>query len=535
MATAASAAMTAQPPGHQDQGGAGGGEEPNQQTAPKQSKKPTPNEFYFGRTIGEGAFSTVYLVKDVHNKREYAAKVCNKMHIKREKKISAVMREKEILLKIKENWNADVPFFVKLFSTFQDAESLYFIMTYAERGDFFTFLRKAVNRGIDVTRFYAGELIQAVEHLHRIGIVHRDLKPENILLDRNMHILLTDFGSGKILKTDELENGPDEEANRRASFVGTAQYVSPEVLTNSGCTPAADLWAVGCIIYQMLAGMPPFQAASEFLIFEKIRKLEYSFQDGFDDQARELVQKLIVIDPASRLGSTDIQQFSQYSSIKSHPFFRSLDFASLSTTLPPLPSQYTDISLDQDPVWERYPNMTPGLDSENRNRLFRDSLDEANLTSEDELEGEDANLPCYRLTSQTSCIPESGNIGDLSEEERTKLLDDQRKNNEYHRFVEENLILKQGILDKKKGLWSRRRMFLLTEGPRLFYVDPKEKVLKGEVPLSVETRTEMKNFKIFFVHTPDRSDRIYYLIDPGSYATQWCKAIDAVIDFYYNK
>ena len=66
------------------------------------------------------------------------------------------------------------------------------------------------------------------------------------------------------------------------------------------------------------------------------------------------------------------------------------------------------------------------------------------------------------------------------------------------------MIINSGILDKKKGLWSRRRMFLLTEGPRLFYVDPKEKVLKGEVPLSVETRTEMKNFKIFFVHTPDR-------------------------------
>ena len=73
-------------------------------------------------------------------------------------------------------------------------------------------------------------------------------------------------------------------------------------------------------------------------------------------------------------------------------------------------------------------------------------------------------------------------------------------------------------------------MFLLTEGPRLFYVDPKEKVLKGEIPWSADMKTEMKSFKIFFVHTPNR---VYYLIDPTSYATKWCEAIDSVKQFYF--
>jgi len=497
------------------------------------NKKHTTRDFYFGRTIGEGSFSTVYLVKDLVHKREYAAKVCNKNHIKREKKIKAVLHEKDIMIEIKDKWDPKAPFFVKLFSSFQDSENLYFIISYAERGDLYTFLKKSLNRGKEVTAFYCGELIQAVEHLHKIGIVHRDLKPENILLDRNMHILLTDFGSGKIVKKDEL-NGSDEEmmVNRRTSFVGTAQYVSPEMLTNSGCTPAADLWAVGCIIYQMITGAPPFQAASEYLIFEKIRKLEYSFRDGFEEQARDLVQNLIVIEPLNRLGATEIEDFGCYKSLKAHPFFSGLDFDCLYERRPPLPSQYMDISLDQDPIWDKYPNMTPGLDSENRNRLFRESLDEANLTSEDELEAEDVNEVCYTPTSLTSYIPESGNIDELLQDDRNRLLEEQRKNNEYHRFVEDNLILKQGILDKKKGLWSRRRMFLLTEGPRLFYVDPKEMVLKGEIPLDMNTRTEMKTFKIFFVHTPSRT---YYLIDPQSYATHWCKDIDTVCAYYFNK
>ena len=153
------------------------------------------------------------------------------------------------------------------------------------------------------------------------------------------------------------------------------------------------------------------------------------------------------------------------------------------------------------------------------------------------------------LNSNASCIPPSGNIGELTDQvqnnfisfktkrleylkvlwvifwrclpfffldalpklswkvlfqERNRLLELQSQNNEYHQFVEGNLILKQGILDKKKHLWSRRRMFLLTEGPRLFYVDPREKVLKGEIPWSSDIRTEMKSFKIFFVHTPNR-------------------------------
>lgn len=88
-----------------------------------------------------------------------------------------------------------------------------------------------------------------------------------------------------------------------------------------------------------------------------------------------------------------------------------------------------------------------------------------------------------------------------------------------------------GILDKKKGLWSRRRMFLLTEGPRLFYVDPDNMVLKGEIPWSNTLKPEIRDFKIFFVHTPGR---VYYLIDPNSTAKDWCFAIDEVRQFYYG-
>lgn len=124
----------------------------------------------------------------------------------------------------------------------------------------------------------------------------RDLKPENILLDENMHILITDFGSAKMFNEEQKDSDEEDGSmrSRRNSFVGTAQYVSPELLTDKSASHSSDLWALGCIVYQMVAGLPPFWARSEYLIFQKILKLEYEFPDGFSPSARNLVEKLLV-------------------------------------------------------------------------------------------------------------------------------------------------------------------------------------------------------------------------------------------------
>lgn len=132
--------------------------------------------------------------------------------------------------------------------------------------------------------------------MHKHNVIHRDLKPENLLLDQQWHLLIADFGSAKILSDDydyeteqaEIErsravNDEDEEPTRpkrRSSFVGTAQYVSPEVLNGNAAHPAMDLFSFGCIVYQMLCGKFAFNAGSEYLIFQKILKLQYSFADG---------------------------------------------------------------------------------------------------------------------------------------------------------------------------------------------------------------------------------------------------------------
>ncbi len=151
-------------------------------------------------------------------------------------------------------------------------------------------------------------MLLATEWLHQRGILHRDLKPENILLNERMQILITDFGSAKLLPGGEdgmVQEEGGEPLPKRKSFVGTAQYVSPEILSGRASTRASDLWAIGCILYQMLTGLPPFQSQSEYLIFQKIQKLEYSFHEGFNEHAKHLIQRLLVIEPTERLGAKD--------------------------------------------------------------------------------------------------------------------------------------------------------------------------------------------------------------------------------------
>lgn len=138
-----------------------------------------------------------------------------------------------------------------------------FVMSYAKNGDMLPYINKVGSFDAACTRFYSGEILRALEHLHDLNIMHRDLKPENILLDDHMHIKVADFGCSKIIEQPAAAAAGDNNTGGRQrsnSFVGTAQYVSPELLTEKTISPSSDLWALGCIIYQMIAGLPPFRS-----------------------------------------------------------------------------------------------------------------------------------------------------------------------------------------------------------------------------------------------------------------------------------
>ena len=277
-------------------------------------------DFHFGRTLGEGSYSTVIAATDRQTGKEYAIKVLDKRHIIKEKKVKYVNIEKDTLNRL-----TDHPGVVRLYYTFQDEQSLYFVLDLASSGELLGVLKQMTTFDEECTRFYGAEILDTIDYMHARGVIHRDLKPENVLLDDQMHVKITDFGTAKILDQpkkpprDNGDSGPETgspidgaDVNRAKSFVGTAEYVSPELLTDKQACKASDLWAFGCIIYQLLAGRPPFKAGNEYLTFQKIVSLEYQFPKGFPAVAKDLVERLLVLDPARRLSVEHI---------KNHQFF----------------------------------------------------------------------------------------------------------------------------------------------------------------------------------------------------------------------
>jgi 3-phosphoinositide dependent protein kinase-1 len=274
-------------------------------------------DFNFGQTLGEGSYSTVLAAQDRQTLKDYAIKVLDKRHIIKEKKVKYVNIEKDTLNRL-----TDHPGVVRLYYTFQDERSLYFVLDLCSGGELLGTLKRMTTFDEECTRFYGAQILDTIEYMHGRGVIHRDLKPENVLLDDNMHIKITDFGTAKLLgaSKDSRGNSPyqtdtTQDDDRASSFVGTAEYVSPELLTDKNACKASDLWAFGCIIYQLLAGRPPFKAANEYQTFQKIVALDYQFPRGFPDIARDLVERLLVLDPQRRL---------TIEHIKNHQFFEGI-------------------------------------------------------------------------------------------------------------------------------------------------------------------------------------------------------------------
>eukprot|EP00005_Dracoamoeba_jomungandri_P004191 CAMPEP_0174256360 /NCGR_PEP_ID=MMETSP0439-20130205/5600_1 /TAXON_ID=0 /ORGANISM="Stereomyxa ramosa, Strain Chinc5" /LENGTH=918 /DNA_ID=CAMNT_0015338937 /DNA_START=8 /DNA_END=2764 /DNA_ORIENTATION=+ len=444
------------------------GEDATDSASPQGSPQPRKrraSDFIVGDTLGEGAYAQVLLAEDKITGKQVALKILDKFYIMKEQKAHQVMREKALLESLKH------PNLIELFYTFQDAEHLYFVLEYCPHDEIHSHLKRLGCFEFKCAQFYIAELVSVLEYLHKEGVVHRDIKPENLLLDVNFHLKLIDFGTAKRIGV--------EKTARSDSFVGTAEYVSPELLLKHYSVLGSDLWALGCVVYYFFTGRAPFRGSNDFFTFQRINHRQFTYPQAFPVVVKDLIEKLLTTDHTKRLGCGE----GGVEEIKSHPFFEGIDWECLhSCTPPPL------CAPESPPIFDHQQE----IDEEFLGRKEKEE-------EEEEEEGVDTEA-VSKSVWEKFLFPNS------NEE-----------------------IIEMGIVWRKPNFFSasRKRQLILTNFPRLFYVDREKMVQKGEIPWDNELYVEVKSDTAFEIRLPGRS---YPFEAHPSEPERWAKAISSVLN-----
>ncbi|URD96901.1 hypothetical protein MUK42_30733 [Musa troglodytarum] len=298
------------------------------------------------KPLGFGDTGSVHLVELLGTGEFFAMKAMDKNTMLNRNKVHRACAEREILNIL------DHPFLPTLYASFQTKTHICLITDYCPGGELFLMLDRQPAKVLkeDAVRFYGAEVVVALEYLHCQGIIYRDLKPENILLQRDGHVSLTDFDLSCLtsckpqLLLPRIEDKKKQMKGRippifvaepmRASnsFVGTEEYIAPEIITGAGHTSAVDWWALGILLYEMLYGYTPFRGKTRQKTFANILHKDLRFPGCISVSlpAKQLIYRLLHRDPKNRLGSSQ-----GANEVKQHLFFRGINWALVRCMDPP--------------------------------------------------------------------------------------------------------------------------------------------------------------------------------------------------------
>jgi len=295
-------------------------------------------DFDLKATVGTGTFGRVRVVKikGSTDRTPMALKIMKKSEVIRLKQVEHVKAEVGILARIEH------PFIVNLLAKFQDDKRLFLLLEFVNGGELFSHLRKQGRLPDPDAKFYAGEIVLAFAYLHSRNIIYRDLKPENLLIDCEGHMKITDFGFAK-----EVED-------RTWTLCGTPEYLAPEIIQSKGHGRAVDWWALGILIFEMLAGYPPFYDENPFGIYQKVLAGRIDFPRHFDVKAKDLIKRLLTHDRAKRFGCLK----NGAEDIQKHKWYKGTDWELMlrrGVQAPFLPSVRAP---DDTSMFDRYPEST---------------------------------------------------------------------------------------------------------------------------------------------------------------------------------
>uniref|UniRef100_A0A8C2F3U1 protein kinase C n=1 Tax=Cyprinus carpio TaxID=7962 RepID=A0A8C2F3U1_CYPCA len=291
-------------------------------------------DFDLIRVIGRGSYAKVLLVRLKKNEQIYAMKVVKKELVHDDEDIDWVQTEKHVFEQASTN-----PFLVGLHSCFQTESRLFLVIDYVNGGDLMFHMQKQRKLPEEHARFYAAEICIALNFLHEKGIIYRDLKLDNVLLDQDGHIKITDYGMCK----EGIRPG-----DTTSTFCGTPNYIAPEILRGEDYGFSVDWWALGVLMFEMMAGRSPFDIITdnpdmntEEYLFQVILEKPIRIPRSLSVKAASVLKGFLNKDPKERLGC---QVQTGFTDIKSHTFFRSIDWDQLEQkqVTPPFKPQITD-------------------------------------------------------------------------------------------------------------------------------------------------------------------------------------------------
>ena len=303
--------------------------------------------------IGKGGFGEVWKVNHKKTNDLYVIKVLDKSKLKIQNLIKQLNLEIEIMYKVHH------PHIMQLINHFEDDDNFFMIMPYASRGQLYNLIKKNTKLDQKMTAQFLRETISAVKYLHEHNIIHRDIKPENILLDKNYRVKLSDFGWSNFCKPDE----------KRKTYCGTPEYLSPEMAKKLPHDYRVDIWSLGVLLFECLAGYPPFSGQNEGELLRNIKQLKIHWPIDFPPLAKNLVLKILKVNPEERPSLDEILKHSWFTH---NPMMRPLLINKFTNERKILESHLVNYGPKDEEVKEKLDDLFPDIKGENKNEDIKD-------------------------------------------------------------------------------------------------------------------------------------------------------------------